>query len=230
VNGDTRIVGLEPGPKRYRMLVFDWDGTLMDSTGLIVSSIQSACRDLALPVPDDARARYIIGLGLQDAMEHLLPGLAAADYPKVSERYRYHFLTRDHEAPLFEGVPGMLAELKQEGYRLAVATGKSRAGLNRAWKHTGLLDMFHTSRCADESVPKPHPAMLHELIEETGVEAAQMLMIGDTTHDLQMAANAGVEAVAVTYGAHDVEELKGHAPLACVDSVSDLLRWIRSAA
>lgn len=212
--------------KQFDLIVFDWDGTLMDSTGTIVRCIQASARDLGLPVPDQRAASYVIGLGLQDAMEAVLPDLDPKYYPRMVERYRYHYLSQDQELVLFDGVPEMLADLAQQGYFLAVATGKSRVGLNRALYTTRLLSVFDATRCADETFSKPHPAMLHELTRELGQDLKRTVMIGDTTHDLQMAANAGAGGVAVHYGAHTPQELRSLAPLYAADSVAQLHAWL----
>ena len=215
---------------RYELLVFDWDGTLIDSAGAIVWCIQSACRDLGLPVPDDARASHVIGLGLQDALAYAIPGLAQAEYGRVVERYRYHFLARDPQIPLFPGTEAMLAGLRERGHVLAIATGKSRAGLARALDNTGLKPLFASSRCADQCTPKPAPDMLLELMAELGTSDVNTLMIGDTVHDLQMAAHAGVPAVAVSYGAHAKADLDALAPLACLESIDELSLWLTQNA
>jgi len=212
--------------KQFDLIVFDWDGTLMDSTGTIVRCIQASARDLGLPVPDHRAASYVIGLGLQDAMETVLPDLDPKFYPRMVERYRYHYLSQDQELVLFDGVPAMLADLAQQGYFLAVATGKSRVGLNRALDMTRLLSVFDATRCADETFSKPHPAMLHELTRELGQDLKRTVMIGDTTHDLQMAINAGAGGVAVHYGAHTPQELHSLAPLYAADSVAQLHAWL----
>jgi len=212
--------------KQFDLIVFDWDGTLMDSTGTIVRCIQASARDLGLPVPDQRAASYVIGLGLQDAMEAVLPGLDPKYYPRMVERYRYHYLSQDQELVLFDGVPEMLADLAQQGYFLAVATGKSRVGLNRALDTTRLLSVFDATRCADETFSKPHPAMLHELTRELGQDLKRTVMVGDTTHDLQMAVNAGAGGIAVHYGAHTQQELQSLAPLYAADSVAQLHAWL----
>lgn len=217
-------------PKRFDLLIFDWDGTLMDSAGTIVASIQSACRDLGLRIPDEASSRHIIGLGLRDALMRLLPEVMEADHGRLVERYRHYYLGRDAEIPLFEGVREALAELRTAGFLLAVATGKSRPGLNRALATTGLADCFHASRCADECFSKPHPEMLEELLEELAVPPQRALMIGDTTHDLQMAANAGVASVAAAYGAHPREDLEALLPLAVAASFAELRAWLEAHA
>lgn len=215
---------------RYELLVFDWDGTLIDSASTIVACIQAACRDLGLPVPDDERASHVIGLGLRDALSHAIPGLPEGEYGPIVERYRRHFLARDPEIPLFSGTETMLAGLRERGHILAVATGKSRAGLSRALENTGLRRFFASSRCADECASKPAPDMLHELIDELDVSLTSTLMIGDTVHDLKMAASAGVHAVAVSYGAHPRPELVALEPLACLDSIEELTRWLAQNA
>lgn len=200
---------------------------MSDSAGHIVTALQAAFRDLGLPVPDDHAARYVIGLGLQDALSYLDPGLAADRYHEVTERYRHHFLAGDAAIRLFPMVPEGIADLEASGYLLAVATGKSRRGLDRALAATQLERYFHASRCADEGLPKPHPDMLETLIEKLDASPERTLMIGDTTHDLQMARNAGVAAVAVSYGAHPLPELERLEPLACVGSFRSLMEWLK---
>lgn len=216
--------------KKFDLIVFDWDGTLMDSTATIVTCIQAAAKDLGLPVPDRQRASYVIGLGLHDAMEAVLPDLDPKYYPRMVERYRYHYLTKDKGLALFDGVREMLDELSQQGYFLAVATGKSRVGLNRALDAANLLSLFDATRCADETFSKPHPAMLQELTRELGQDMQRTLMIGDTTHDLQMAINAGAAGVAVHYGAHAAPELAALNPLYAATSVADLHAWLNEYA
>ncbi|MCA1937057.1 MAG: HAD-IA family hydrolase [Dechloromonas sp.] len=215
---------------KYELVVFDWDGTLLDSAGAIVKAIQAACRDLDLPVPDNARASHVIGLGLADAMRHAVPDLAPENYQAMVDRYRFHYLSGDHALTLFDGVPAMLARLHAAGHILAVATGKSRLGLERALDHSGLRPFFSASRCADECHSKPHPQMLEELMAEFGVASSATVMIGDTSHDLLMASNAGVDALAVTYGAHPHDHLLEHAPLACLHDIAELDAWLMSNA
>jgi phosphoglycolate phosphatase len=202
----------------------------MDSTATIVSCIQAAAQDLGVPVPNDRAAAHVIGLGLQDAMEAALPGLDPKYYPRISERYRYHYLLKDHGLALFEGVREMLSGLSQQGYFLAVATGKSRVGLNRALDAANLLSVFDATRCADETFSKPHPAMLQELTRELGQDMQRTVMIGDTTHDLQMAINAGAAGIAVHYGAHPSEQLRALNPLYSADSVVELHAWLNENA
>jgi phosphoglycolate phosphatase len=217
-------------PKRFELLVFDWDGTLMDSAGAIVSSIRAACGDLGLPVPEEAAARHIIGLGLRDALSTLLPELPEEGYAPLVERYRHHYLGRDADIALFHGAAETIRSLSDAGFLLAVATGKSRQGLNRALTHTRLGPYFHASRCADECHSKPHPSMLEEIMEELAAVPQRTLMIGDTTHDLMMAANAGVAGLAVAYGAHPRDSLEALAPVATVDSFAELRQWLEHHA
>jgi phosphoglycolate phosphatase len=211
---------------RYRLIVFDWDGTLMDSAAAITVSIQEAARDLGLPVPARETASHVIGLGLQDSLRHAVPALPAAQYAEFVDAYRRHFREREDAMELFPGVRELLEELRAGGQRLAVATGKSRRGLDRALEATGLGPYFEASRCADETSPKPDPAMLLELMAEIEVTREQALMVGDTSHDLEMARSAGVDAVAVAYGAHPGESLRALAPRALVASVQELREWI----
>src|SRR5229473_770526 len=202
----------------YSLIIFDWDGTLIDSAGIIVQCIQQASADLGLEVPDRERASHVIGLGLHDALRHAVPGLPPERTAEFVERYREHFRAREHEMDLFAGMRELLELLHAEKV-LGIATGKSRRGLDRSLEATGLKPYFRASRCADETHPKPHPAMLLELMDELAVQAEGALMIGDTSHDLDMARAAGVDALAVTYGAHAEEGLRSCQPRACVASV-----------
>lgn len=213
--------------RRYSLIIFDWDGTLMDSTHSIVSSIQKACADLDLPIPSDAIASWVIGLSLDQALQRVVPELSQDMLPRFIERYRVHYLLRDHELKLFEGVHGLLGTLSGAGVQTAVATGKSRLGLSRALAATGLEGHFAATRCADETHSKPNPAMLFELMDELMVPPEQVLMIGDTTHDLNMAANAGVHGLGVTYGAHPPDELKRAVHVGLVNDVAELRGWLR---
>jgi phosphoglycolate phosphatase len=210
----------------YRLLVFDWDGTLSDSAGLIVHAMQQACVDVGQPMPSEEAARAVIGLGVVDALRRFVPALDPADYPRFGERYRHHFLPRDEEIALFPGIADLLSELEARGCLLAIATGKSRGGLERALRQSGLGDRFAASRCADEGPPKPHPDMLLQLMRRLGATPAETVMIGDTTHDLELARNAGVDAVAVSYGAHDRDTLTQWNPVAAVHSVAELRAWL----
>ena len=213
-------------PRRFDLIVFDWDGTLMDSAACIAGSLQAACHDMGYAVPSERDARYVIGLGLHDAMAHVLPGVPPSDYQRVVERYRHHFLLRDSGTNLFSGVSEMVHDLRLDGHLVAVATGKTRRGLDRALETTGLMHSFDATRCADESKSKPDPAMLHWLIETLQVSAKRTLMIGDTTHDMAMARAAGVARVAVAHGAHEAHELLEYEPLACVADCAELRAWL----
>ncbi|MBL8385689.1 MAG: HAD-IA family hydrolase [Burkholderiales bacterium] len=212
--------------KNFDLIVFDWDGTVMDSTRVIVASIQQAARDLGLPVPTDEAASHVIGLGLGDALRIAVPELARADYPRMVERYVAHWRAHEDDLVLFAGMRELLETLKAGPYRLAVATGKSRAGLDRVMAHGDIGHLFDATRTADETRSKPHPQMLLELMEDLDAAPARTLMIGDTTHDAQMAANAGVPALAVSYGAHPRPQLEAAAPRSVVDSVEDLAAWL----
>lgn len=212
--------------RQFDLVVFDWDGTLMDSTALIVSALQIACADLCVAVPERDRAAYVIGLSLLDAMQEIAPELDEDGCGLLAERYRHHYFARDHELVLFDGAQAVLEWLKGEGYMLAIATGKARRGLSRVLDNTGLGMLFDATRCADESFSKPHPGMLLELMDELATEPARTLMIGDTTHDLMMAQNAGVSALAMSYGAHGLEELDAASPLAMLHSMDELKGWL----
>ena len=216
--------------KRFDLIVFDWDGTLMDSAGTIVACIQAAAVDMGLPPPPDERARHVIGLGLGEALRYALPELDASRHDALADRYRHHYLSQDHELKLFDGAVEMLRHLAAEGHLLAVATGKSRKGLDRALETSGLGQYFHVTRCADECHSKPHPQMLEEIMDELAVPPRLTLMVGDTTHDLQMAINAGVDALAIAHGAHGRPELESLSPLHCAESLSELAAWLRQHA
>jgi phosphoglycolate phosphatase len=216
--------------KRYDLIVFDWDGTVMDSTAIIAGSIQAACRDMNLPVPSDEAANYVIGMGLVDALRHAVPDATESMYEPLALRYRHHFLAQDASIPLFEGARETIIELHEGGYSLAVATGKNRNGLNRVLASTEMGKYFHATRTADQTFSKPHPAMLLEIMDELGVSAERVLMVGDTTHDLQMAINAGVDAVGVTHGAHPADQLSELKPLALVSDFHELRTWFKTYA
>ena len=215
---------------RYPFVIFDWDGTLADSTAVIKRALQRSADDLGYPIPTDAQASFIIGMGLRPALEHAIPTLREEDLTRLTDRFRHHFIVGENEIVLFDGVPEMLAALKARGHSLAVATGKSRKGLDRAFDTLGLREYFVASRCADEGFSKPHPGMLHALFDITGMTASDAVMIGDTTHDLQLAENAGTAAIGVTYGAHERALLEAHRPLTLVDSVSALKSFLETSA
>jgi phosphoglycolate phosphatase len=211
---------------RYQLVVFDWDGTLMDSTAGIAESIRSAARDLGLPVPAREVASHVIGLGLRDSLRGAVPALPEQRYAEFVDAYRRHFAVEQQRMELFPGVRELLEELLASGRLLAVATGKSRRGLDQALAATDLQRYFAASRCADETTPKPDPAMLLELLDELDAAPGGALMVGDTSHDLEMARGAGVDAVAVSYGAHAGDALRVLAPRACVASVAELRAWL----
>ena len=213
--------------RRFDLIAFDWDGTLFDSTALIAQCIQAACADIGTTVPSDAQASYVIGLGLIDALQHAAPDLARERYPELAGRYRHHYVAAQHRIVLFEGTLAMLGELKQAGHQLAVATGKSRHGLDEALASVELRGLFDATRTADETASKPDPRMLYELMDELGVAPQRTLMIGDTTHDLQLAANAGTACVAVSFGAHPEDALRAHATRHVARSTADLHAWLQ---
>lgn len=215
-----------PRPSTYDLIAFDWDGTLFDSTGIIVRCIQSAVRDVGGTVPSDQAAAYVIGLGLMQALAHAAPDVPKEKYPELNVRYRHHYTGHQNDLSLFEGVLPLLSALKNSGHKLAVATGKSRRGLDEALNSVALKDRFDGSRTADETAGKPHPRMLQELMDEFGVTPERTLMIGDTTHDLQMALNAGCASVGVSYGAHESASFEALQPRFIAHSVQELHDWL----
>jgi phosphoglycolate phosphatase len=214
---------------RYALIVFDWDGTILDSPRAIAQCIRDSAGEMGFEVPDYERASHVIGLGLQDALRAAVPALAEERYAEFVECYRRHFRSREQSMQLFAGMRPLLEDLSSR-HALAIATGKSRRGLERALDATGLRGFFRASRCADETVPKPHPAMLLELMEETQIDAKSTLMIGDTSHDMEMARAAGVDALAVAYGAHAEPGLRACGPLDCCADVARLARWLAANA
>ena len=217
-------------PRRFDLIAFDWDGTLFDSTAIIVRSIQDAVRDVGGSVPSDEAAAWVIGMALPQALAHAAPDVPREKYTELSNRYRYHYLQRQDDVTLFAGVLPMLHALRARGHLLAVATGKSRRGLDQALQLVQLRGMFDGSRTADETAGKPHPLMLQELMAEFDVAPGRLLMIGDTTHDLEMARAAGCASVGVGYGAHDVAEFAALGPLCVVPSVAALHGWLQEHA
>jgi phosphoglycolate phosphatase len=213
--------------RRFDLIAFDWDGTLFDSTAIITRSIQAAVRDVGGTVPSDQQASYVIGMGLMQALAHAAPDVPQDRYPQLGARYKHHYERHADDISLFDGVLPMLAELKQRAHWLSVATGKSRPGLNVALRAVALQGLFDGSRTADETAGKPSPLMLHELMSEFGVDPRRTLMIGDTTHDLQMALNAGCPSVGVSYGAHEPAAFDELQPLFVAHSVPELHQWLR---
>lgn len=213
-------------PRQFDLIAFDWDGTLFDSTTLIARCIQAACADVGTVVPSDKDASYVIGLGLAEALQHAAPGLSRELYPALADRYRHHYFARQHEIVLFPGTLEMLAALKARNHWLSVATGKSRRGLDEALRTADLARHFDATRTADETASKPNPQMLFELMAELDVAPERTLMIGDTTHDLQMAVNAGVACIGVSYGAHEPAAFDSYAPRFVAHSVPELGEWL----
>ncbi len=217
-------------PRRFDLIAFDWDGTLFDSTALITRCIQLAVKDVGGTVPSDKDAAYVIGMGLMQALAHAAPDVPPEKYPQLGARYKHHYSVHQNDITLFAGVLEMLDRLKTRQHLLTVATGKSRSGLNEALRDVNLQGIFDGSRTADETAGKPHPLMLQELMMEFGVAADRVLMIGDTTHDLQMAVNAGCASVAVSYGAHEPDSFAALGPLTIAHSVAELDAWLQANA
>lgn len=213
-------------PRRFDLIAFDWDGTLFDSTKIIVRCIQRAVADVGGTVPSDKAAAYVIGMGLMEALAHAAPDVPQDRHPDLAARYRHYWRVHFNDISLFDGVLPMLGDLKARHHWLAVATGKSRRGLDEVLESSQLRRVFDGSRTADETAGKPHPRMLHELMREFGADPERTLMVGDTTHDLQMAVNAGCPAVGVSYGAHEPDEFGSLNPLFIAHSIGDLHRWL----
>jgi phosphoglycolate phosphatase len=212
--------------RQFDLIAFDWDGTLFDSTQIIVRCIQAAVKDVGGTVPSDKDAGYVIGLGLKQALAHAAPDVPLDKYPLLGERYRLHYELHADDLSLFEGVVPLLAALKARGYLLAVATGKSRHGLDEVLQTVQLKGVFDASRTADKTAGKPAPKMLYELMAELGTTAQRTLMVGDTTHDLQMALNAGCPSIGVSYGAHQASAFAALNPLHVAHSVPDMHDWL----
>jgi phosphoglycolate phosphatase len=211
--------------KPFELLVFDWDGTLMDSEAHIVISMQRAMSDVALPEMAREKIRDIIGLGLREAIQRLLPHESDDMHTTLVDRYRYHFFADDPCEP-FEGAESVLRQLSEQGYLLAVATGKGRRGLDRVLQSTGFGEYFIETRCADETCSKPDPQMLQEIMDVTGTASAQTLMIGDTEYDLEMANAAKTASLGVDYGVHSRDRLLSCGPLGCLSAISELPDWL----
>ena len=212
--------------RNFDLIAFDWDGTLYDSTQIIVRCIQAAVKDVGGTVPTDEAAGYVIGLGLVQALAHAAPDVPQDKYPLLGDRYRYHYQLHAQDLSLFAGVLPLLEALKARGYLLAVATGKSRHGLDEVLQTVQLKGVFDASRTADKTAGKPDPKMLHELMDELGTTTRRTLMVGDTTHDLQMALNAGCPSLGVSYGAHESTAFAALKPLHIAHSVQDMHDWL----
>jgi phosphoglycolate phosphatase len=214
--------------EKIRLIVFDWDGTLADSEAIIVSAMQKTIQELNMPVTNDYKIKNVIGLGLDEAIHCLYSKMSARNRRQFADEYRQHYLIMSAGGitPLFPHAREMLELLLDYGYLLAVATGKSRRGLDRSLKETNTDQFFHTSRCADECFSKPHPQMLQEIMETLYVKPEDTIMIGDSEYDLQMAESAGTTSIAVSYGVHDENRLLQYKPLACLDNLYDLKNWL----
>lgn len=213
---------------RYRLMIFDWDGTLMDSVGRIVASMQAAGRDIGWGELPDDRVRDIIGLGLPEAIAKLCPGIDAERAEALKQRYAHYFVEGDTTPmPFYPGVSEGVARLRvDDRARLAVATGKSRRGLDRVFRESGSGAWFHASRTADETRSKPHPQMLEELLDELGVAAEEAVMVGDTEYDMEMARALGMDRIAVTYGVHAPERLAASRPTFTAGNFPELIDWL----
>lgn len=210
--------------KNYQLFVFDWDGTVMDTTGLIARGMQQACVAMGRPEPDLDACRETIGLPFAESFARVAKDFRYEELDAFLTAYRNWYLQREARVEVVDGLEDLFKRMQNHGLRLAVATGKSRAGLIRVFERTGLARYFEATVTADESFPKPNPAMLELLSDETGVDVHDMVMVGDSVHDLQLAQNARCDAVAVTWGAARREELEAYPTLACVDTVAELVR------
>jgi len=217
---------MRPRPRQFDLIAFDWDGTLYDSTQVIVRCIQRAVVDVGGARPTDTAAAYVIGMSLAQALARAAPDAPPEKYQELGARYRLHYHQHQDDLSLFDGVLAMLGDLKARGHRIAVATGKSRRGLDEALHSAELQEVFDGSRTADETAGKPHPRMLLELMREFDTEPQRTLMVGDTTHDLEMARHAGCASVGVSYGAHEPAAFDELGPLHVAHSVRDLHDWL----
>jgi phosphoglycolate phosphatase len=213
--------------KKYDLIVFDWDGTLADSTQLIIDAICQGCRDVGIDEPSQEAASSIIGLGFKEACLELFNGISEQAVMALMERYNQFYQAGEESIPLYEGAKELVEYLSQQGYYLGVATGKGRRGLNRALARSGIGHHFIATRCVDECFSKPHPQMIEELMQEVATEPHKTLMVGDTSFDLQMAKNAGVDRIAMTHGAHSIERLIPLEPLAHFGHLEDFHDWFK---
>jgi phosphoglycolate phosphatase len=213
-------------PKKYQLIIFDWDGTIINSQAHILTCMKNAMQDENLPAPDDESIRHIIGLSLDRAILALYPHLDHATVDRISNHYRRHFFADSNQSELFEGVAETIQDLHASGYFLAVATGKGRRGLDLALKNTGLEPFFHITRCADETRSKPDPMMLDEILTDLDLQADKAIMVGDTSYDLDMATNIRMDSIAVTYGMHDRQHLKNSNPTYLIDSIDQLTQFV----
>lgn len=214
---------------RWPLIVFDWDGTLMDSEARIVQSMHAGIMEAGMPPRSDAQIRGIIGLGLCEAVRALFPEASEAELQRVCEAYRAHYFANETPSPLFPGAAEMLAALREAGHLLAVATGKSRRGLDEALEQTGLGPLFAVTRTADETRSKPHPRMLEEIVRALGLPPRAGLMVGDSAYDILMAHAAGMDALAVGWGVQPAEALLEHDPAGLVEDMHEIPRWLARA-
>ncbi len=213
--------------QRYQLVIFDWDGTLMDSVGRIVASMRAAATDAGLPVPSEAAVKGIIGLSLHEVYDILFPGAPESYLEQLKLAYRQHYVELNHTpTPMFEGAHETIDFLKSNGYKIAVATGKARHGLQRVWDDIQMNGVFDASRCADECHGKPHPQMVLELLKETGTDPACAIVVGDTSYDMEMAQRAQVDRVAALYGAHHPDLLLPYSPVRQLQKIADLKHWL----
>jgi phosphoglycolate phosphatase len=212
--------------KNYQLIIFDWDGTIVDSVGHIVYSIQQSCVDLNQPVPTREQAQYVIGLGLNDALKHISPTASPDTVAQLLDRYRYHYINSESTVFPFPSVLEQIEQFYEQKILMAVATGKNRAGLDRALNTSSLKSFFSTTRCADESDPKPSPKMVLEILEELSFKPEDALVVGDTTHDILMAQQAKVDVVALAQGAHPEDQLRQANPTVLLSSISELSQWL----
>ena len=213
-------------PKQFDLIVWDWDGTLADSTGMITQAILKAAEQVGLPAVSMQTARNIIGLGLREAIQTLYGDLPTETAQQLASQYTANYYAGESEIPLYESAAETIIALNRHGFKLAVATGKGRRGLNLAMEHCGLTKYFHATRTVDECFSKPHPQMLDDLMEDLVVMPERTLMIGDTSYDLQMAKNAGVNAIGVTYGAHTAEQWQHSNPVQQFNDFKSLSKWL----
>jgi phosphoglycolate phosphatase len=213
----------------YKLLIFDWDGTLMDSQARIVNCLRAACTLQGFPPHSDEQYSNVIGLGLREALQQLFPEADPGLIERLADDYRQQYLvSNDTPSALFPGVTELLEDLEGRGHWLAVATGKGRQGLDQSLQETGLVSRFHTTRCASETRSKPHPQMLEEILDQLGLDAGEALMIGDTEYDMEMAANAGMAALGVSYGVHEAKRLLQHNPIDCLHHIDQLAHYLRN--
>ena len=213
----------------YQLVIFDWDGTLMDSIGQIVNALQQSCVDIGLPMPERDRAAYVIGLSIRDALQHVAPSATESQLDQLLQRYRHHYLKSENDIFLYPNALELMQILQQHHIKMAVATGKNRVGLNRVLNTSPLQSFFSTTRCADESEPKPSAAMVNEILDELDIHKSKAIVVGDTSHDVWMAKNAKVDVIALTQGAHTRHELEKSEPTLILETIGQLHNQINPA-